>query len=274
MPAKIVLSKEEAERIAVSYAPRKFPATMQSTAHEFMSFNAAKAEGQESGFRIDRLVAEQTGIAELERLSIEEKVEREALLRVKELQEQAYQQAYQLGLDEGREKAFVERQSDLNESLLRMTELLASIERLKADLIAFNEAQIIQLIFGMARRLIMHEISVKPDLILEAVRQAVASAQSDEHVTVRVSPKDFAFIEGTREKLGKDFESVKRAKIEASDEVADGGCVVETNYGVVNATIDQRLEKLWRAVAEKLPKIQDVIATSPGDGTSDGNQGA
>jgi flagellar assembly protein FliH len=256
--AKAVLDKVDAEKIAVAYSPRRFPATISNVAHDFVAFNS----GNSSSFRIDRLVAEQTGVAELERLSIEEKVEREALLRLKDLQEQAYQQAYQLGLDQGREKAFLDQQTELNEKLLHLEELLNSIDRLKGDLIACNETQIVRLIFYMSKRLVLQEIEVKPELILEVVRQAVMGAQSDEKVTVRVSPSDFTFIESIKEKLGKDFDAVKRAKLDSSEDIMPGGCVVETNYGDVDATIDQRLDKLWSSISEKLPKVKNVVGTT------------
>lgn len=257
--AKAVLEKEDAEKVAVAYSPRKFPATISSVAKDFVAFNAG---GDESSFRIDKLVAQQTGIAEIERLSLEEKVEREALLRVKELQEQAYQQAYQLGLDEGREKAFHEQREVLSQKIQHLEELLSSIERLKGDLVACNETSIVRLAFYMAKRLVYKEISENPEIVLDVVKQAVESAQSDENVTVRVAPADFKFIESVKEMLGKDFDAVKRARLEPSDDIQAGGCVVETNYGDVNATVDQRLEKLWTSIADKLPKVKNVVGTS------------
>jgi flagellar assembly protein FliH len=106
---------------------------------------------------------------------------------------------------------------------------------------------------------VLHEVSISRETVLEVVKQAIESAQSDEKVTVRVSPQDFAFIESIKEKLGKDFDALKRSKIEASDDVADGGCVIETNYGDVNATVEQKLEKLWETISEKLPRIKNAI---------------
>ncbi len=260
--SKAVLTKEEAEKVAVVYAPRRFPATVSASASDFVAFNT----GTESSFRIDRLVAEQTGIAEIERLSIEEKVEREALTRLKELQEDAYQQAYQLGLDEGREKAFQENQAELQEKIRHLEGLLQSVENLKVDLVASNETHIVKLIYYMAKRVVLAEVNERQELVLEVVRQAVQSAQSEENVRVRVSHSDFEFIETAKEKLGKDFDSIKRAQIEASDDITNGGCIVETNYGDVNATLEQRLEKLWNSVAEKLPKVHNIVSSGNGEG--------
>jgi flagellar assembly protein FliH len=255
--AKSVLSKEEAENVAMAYSLRKFPTTVSKTASDFVAFNA----GSGSSFQIDNIVAEQTGIAQLERISIDEKVEQMALARLKDIQEQAYQQAYQLGLDEGREKAFLERKGEFEEKIQHMEDLVGSIARLKADLVAANETQIVSLVFYLAKRLVMKEIQEKPEIVLEVIRNAVESAQSDENVTVRLSLSDYEFVEGIKEKLGKEFESVKSARIESSADVSNGGCVVETNYGDVNATLEQRVEKLWASLSEKLHKVKNVIGS-------------
>lgn len=260
-----VFSREEAERLAVAYSPRKFPTVVTPAAKDFVAFQSDQAEaGTDPVFRIDKIVAEQTGVAELERASIEERVEREAIGRLKELQESAYQQAYQLGLDEGREKAFVEQRDLMAEKIQHLDSVIGSIETLKKDLVSFNESHLVKLVYSMARRLLMSEIEQKREIVLEVIKQAIESAQSDENVTVRVSATDYAFIEEIKERLGKGFEAVKAAKFEPSDEIADGGCVIETNYGDVDATVEQRLETLWSTLVGKLPKVKSVVAT-PGD---------
>lgn len=266
--AKAVLRKEEAEKVAIAFQPQKFPHVVTDTAKEFHALNAQTDEAGRPSFRIDRLVAEQTGVAELERLSIEEKVEREALLRLKEFQEAAYQEAYQLGLDEGRERALQERSVELGEKMQHLDDLLRSFETLKSDLIACNETQIVRLVFYMAKRLIYREIEIRPELILDVVREALLSAQSEENVTLQLSTSDLQFVESIKDKFGKEYEALKRAKLESSDEISPGGCVVETNFGDVNATLEQRLERLWSSVAEKLPKVKSVMSVGTSDGSS------
>ena len=76
---------------------------------------------------------------------------------------------------------------------------------------------------------------------------------------------DFTFIEGLKEKLDKEFDNVKRLKFEASEDVSNGGCVVETNFGDVNATLEQRLERLWGQLNDKLPKTSDVMSEVSGE---------
>lgn len=252
--AKSVLSREEAEKVAVAYSPRAFPATISPIAVEFVQY---QSQEENPSFRIDRLVAQQTGVAEIERLSIEEKVEQEALARLKDLQEEAYQQAYQLGLDEGRDQAFKQHEAELLERMSRLDQLTHSLANLKPDLVAFNESHLVRLAFYIARRIAMTEISTKPETILQVMNEAIASAQTEENVTIRISPDDYRFIESIKETIGKDLEAIRKAKIEESPEITSGGCIVATNYGDVDARVEQRIEKLWESLSEKLPKVKD-----------------
>lgn len=250
-----VLDKEEAEKVAINFTPRKFPLTIAPTAREFVALQSGK---ENPNFHIDRIVAQQTGVAELERISLEEKVEREALAKLKEIEENAYQAAYQLGLDEGKEKAFQENSAHMTEKLAHFEELITSISNLKSELVSFNETHLIKLIYYIASKIALKEIAENPELVMPLIRQSIESAQSEEKVTVRLSPSDYVFVEENRERVGREMEILKKVKLDQGENVRSGGCVVETNYGVVDATIEQRLNRMWEALVEKAPRSKDV----------------
>lgn len=43
--------------------------------------------------------------------------------------------------------------------------------------------------------------------------------------------------------------------------IKSGGCVIETNYGEIDAQVEQRLEQLWASINPALPKVKNVIAS-------------
>lgn len=254
-----VLDKNDADKVAVSYTPRKFPVVISPVAKEFVSH---QAESGKSRFRIDPLNAAQTGVAELERMSIEQQVEQLALEKMKSVQEEAYREAYQLGLDEGRDRAFAEHKADLEEKLASFDRVLTALSTLKNDLVTANEAHLMKLLMHMASRIAMDEVRSRPELILSVLRQAVESARSEEEVVARVSKQDLEFIEKAKERLGREMEFTKRVKLEESEGVSPGGCIVETNYGSVDASIEKRVARLWEIMAEKMPKVSDTVGES------------
>lgn len=253
-----VLNKAEAEKVAIVYTPRKFPLTITPNAQ---SFHALQTAENGSSFKVDSIVAKHTGIEELERLSLEKKVETEALAKLKEVQESAYQQAYELGLQEGRAQAYEEHNAVLTERLNTFEALLQKIENLKAELVTANESHLVTLVYHLASRLAMEEISSRKELILSVIRTAIGDVQSEERMTLKLAPSDLEFVEAMKDKASGELNSFKNMKIEESLAITPGGCIIETNYGVVDATVEKRVQKLWEALADKLPKVKDSVGS-------------
>ena len=254
-----IIDKDEAEKTAVTFFPKKFP--MRITEHA-VSFHKMQSGEKRTDFRIDHSVSEQTGIGELERLSIEERVEQQALIKVKEMQEEAYKAGHLLGRDEGNKAGFEECKLELAKRLESFDDFLFKIENLKAQLISHNEVFLLKLLYQMASKIAMVEIAEKPEIILEVLKQVAEAAQVDQKMTVKLAPSDLKFIVETQEKLSKNFDFIKNLKLEEAPEMSPGGCRVETNYGAINATVEQRVEKLWHSLIQKTPRTKDEL----GDG--------
>jgi flagellar assembly protein FliH len=257
--SKTIFMSEEAKGIVVDYRPPKIPSVVTPSAKAFVSLQSRQAQSGEVAFKIDRIVAQQTGIAALEQGSVDEKVEQEVLNRMKSIQEEAYQQAYSLGLDQGKEIAFQAKNSELEESIEKFDQMLASLEKLKEELVAQNEGHIVKMAVHIAQRLMMDELRDRRDVILNVVRHSIDASQSEENIVVRLSPGDFSFIEAAKEHLGREYALVKKAKVESNNLIQDGGCIVETNYGEVDATLEKRIEKLWAALEEQIPKTTKTV---------------
>ncbi len=260
MNAKSVIEKDEAEIVAVTFFPKKFPMRITENA---VSFHKIQSGERRTDFKIDHSVSEQTGIGELERLSIEERVEQQALIKVKELQEAAYKAGYELGRDEGAKSGFEESKTELAGRLKDFDQFLFKIENLKAQLISHNEVFLLKLLYQMASRIAMTEIAERPEIILDVLKQVAEAAQGDQKMTVKLAPSDLKFILETQDKLEKKFDFIKTLKLEEASDLSPGGCRVETNYGAINATVEQRVEKLWSSLIQKTPRTKDEV----GDGT-------
>lgn len=257
-----ILSKEDADTRVVEYTPREFPNRMSEAAVEFVRFQSTQESPE---FKIDRIVSMTTGIAELEKVSLSERVETEALERLKSMQEEAYRQGYDLGRDEGQESAYQEKSGELEQRIQQLDGIMSVLETLKTELVKQNEASIVKLIYQVANKIAMAEIKQQPELLLPVIQQAAAGSQDEEQIVIRISQPDLEFIENTKARLGQEFEFVKRAKLESSEDVRQGGCVIVTNFGQVDATIEKRLEKVWASIETKLPKQNDVLEEPSSD---------
>ncbi len=116
-----------------------------------------------------------------------------------------------------------------------------------------RETDLIRMSVAIAEKIVRHKLEVDPDgardLIIEAVHQVSGSGRLE----LRLNPGDL-------ERLGTDAEAVIRSiscvgdvELIADPSISSGGCVIETQHGVVDATLEAKLER----IASELIQISD-----------------
>ncbi len=253
--SKNFLRKGAAENKVLEFVPQKFELGTPTQARNYLN---AKKHG--SDFEMSDVLRVQTGIDQIEKIDEEEKIEGKALEKLKEIQEKAYQEAYQLGLDEGKQKAFNDFSAHIQENLDRLAAVISHIEKLKESLMSFNESHLIKLMFHMASRLAHTHLENNNPLIVDIIKNSVNLAQDEEEIVVRVSAQQFDFLEQLKTENGREYDFLKKIKLEPSAEVSPGGCIVETNYGEVDARIEQRTKQLWEGLIDNMPKVKNKLA--------------
>ncbi len=257
MSKTVVREANPAQRV-LDYTPRKFDIGVPAPARDFQEIQKER----ENSFRMSDVLRIQTGLSKIEAEETEEAVERRTLEKLKEIQEAAYQEAYQLGLEEGRKEAFAKSAQDIDTSLLELATLVGNIESLKSELLKQNESHLVKLLLHVGTRLAHHEIQVNNDCVVDIMRRAIEAAQIDEEVTVQVSPTQFEFLESLKNETDRNLEFLKKVKLVPIEAIGHGGCIIETNYGVIDARIEERISKLWESMAENLYRVKDKIGVA------------
>ena len=224
--------------MAINYEPVSIDSQLSDQAIKYVDNKDAAGD-----FRVNAVVAEYTGIKELEKLSQQRELEKEALKLSQEVQETAYKEAYNLGKEEGRKEAFDQEKARIDDEIETFRKIIEEIRSIKTGLLKDNEKHIVNLCFYLAKRLLMKEIDENVEYPKTIIKRAIEMAQSDENITIRLSPTDYKFIMRNKEEVLADLNLNQNTKIEEED-MERGGVILETNYGVIDASIEQRLEKL------------------------------
>ncbi|MCB0411708.1 MAG: hypothetical protein KDD22_04240 [Bdellovibrionales bacterium] len=251
------LSRKEAEDpqgpVVVEYRPKEFPVSMSGEAKGFL----LKQNNQtKSHFKINPLIADRAGISKLKADALEREIEKQALVKLKEVQERAYREAFELGLLEGTEKAFEERKEEFENRLNYLDSFIHTIEDLKVRLLQENETQIVTLIYQIGKALALKQITEDRSVIVEVVKKIMEDIQSDERIIIRIPPDDHKFIQDLKTTSPKDAEVFSKVKLEVDPNVKSGGCLLDTNFGSIDASIEHRVTKAWETLRARAPKIQ------------------
>ena len=97
----------------------------------------------------------------------------------------------------------------------------------------------------LARQVVRSELELRPELVVAVAQEAVDTLLlSAHHITVRVHPDDHALVsQGAAEVL-----AARGARVLADAGLSRGGCLVESDIGVIDATLETR----WRRAAATL----------------------
>jgi flagellar assembly protein FliH len=176
------------------------------------------------------------------REEVEEELES---LRLK-TKEEAYAQGYQEGLVDGEEKALQQAKDLLD--LLRTT--VDEGVRLRANGLAALEEDFLKLSLLLADKLVRKTIEDDISWLGPIIRDALYSLGTVSEIVVFVSPMDYSLIQ---EREGS-LQAGLRTKIVFQTDPAlnQGGCLIESENGLIDARLEQRLGKLGRSLMEVL----------------------
>jgi len=146
--------------------------------------------------------------------------------------EEERRRGYEEGLAEGREQILMQK-LDLVEESVRYME---SIE------VAVSE------IVMKALRKCVAEIGDR-ELVLQIVRKSMqAAVRNQRQITIRVNPEMVATVKGRLAEILADFPSVSFAEVAEDPHQPATGCIVETEAGVVEASVDGQLAAIEKSI--------------------------
>ena len=166
-----------------------------------------------------------------------------------ELQQQAYDEGFQAGYEDGRNKAMAEMR-EMIEAANETTTL--SYENATQYLI--NQERVI-LDIGMhsAERIINRVIEEDDEAYLSIVRKGIKEAQESKEIKLFVPTEQFKMVTTHRSELASIFPPETPFLIFVNEDFNATDCFIETNHGRIVVSVDEQLNEL----KEQLVKIME-----------------
>ena len=132
--------------------------------------------------------------------------------------------------------------------LQAVTELLTGARAAATRARNAAESELRVLAVRIAEKILARELQLKPDAVADVVAQALAHAGEPRDVVVRMNPADLEAIERGKPRLIERVRSARAVTFRADETLARGGCIVESELGVVDARLSTQLEAIERAL--------------------------
>ena len=181
--------------------------------------------------------------AEIAQIKIEAEIaqiKKEAEKKIKIAEKKAYDRGFLKGLQEGTDQ----EKRKISTVLESITKITKDFRGLKEEYFKNSEKDIVELIFLIAKKVIHKEVSLSKDIILAVVRDAMKSVRDKKDIKITLNPKDYNYIMETQPNFFNNFCDMKNILIEKDEGIGQGGAVIETHSGGIDARLDQQLSKI------------------------------
>jgi type III secretion protein L len=125
-----------------------------------------------------------------------------------------------------------------------ITEVNAARDRYLAE----SEPELVRLAVRIAHKIIGEELRTHPEAIVNIARECLQGLRRERSLTLRVPPADVDLIRDRIRLLSQSAGRERSIEVVADPDISPGGCIVESEYGV----IDARLETQIRCMEEIL----------------------
>lgn len=140
-----------------------------------------------------------------------------------------------------REKA---RQDGYADGLAKWNEILARTSQRADEVRKSWEETMLKLSVRVAEKIIGEELKLHSDAIVTIVREVLQCARFGRQITIQVNEAEAQLVRSRVDRLKASLGVNSDIEIVASNSVPPGGCVVESELGVVDARLETQLKCL------------------------------
>ncbi len=137
----------------------------------------------------------------------------------------------------------------------------SDIEDLRNSITAFFNAkqevfdmivpEIADISIDIAKKIIKKELTSTPELILDSVRDIMKNLSKEESkITIRTNPSQVNLLKGEVPEIAENLGMEAKILVIPDESVMEGGCILTTTNGVVDATIETQLAIISEALKE------------------------
>jgi flagellar assembly protein FliH len=112
------------------------------------------------------------------------------------------------------------------------------------------ETAAVELSAAIAGKILRHELSRRPELAAPVIREALQLAAGQPHVRLHLHPLDLAQLHDCGAQAAGRLSAVGEATLVPDERVTRGGCIIETQHGVIDARLETQIDRIVSELLE------------------------
>ena len=167
--------------------------------------------------------------------------DRNLVSRAQEEAENIKKSAFEEGYRKGMEQANVDMETFRNS--------FSEFMNAPKNVFEYIAPDILEISVDIAKKIIKKEVESDPQVLVNTIVDVLKTvSKSEPKINIRVKPQAVQFIKDTVPNITYEYGIDAKVNIIADPSIEEGGCIFQTNNGIVDASIDTQLEIIKKAI--------------------------
>jgi flagellar assembly protein FliH len=208
-----------------------------------------------SMFKVNPLVEQHRGFKDQEDREYEERVEEEVKRRIAEIQDEAFKAGFDEGVNQGREEIFVQMRSTVDQKLENFSQMVTAVLNTQEEILKNQKAEMYVLLRNLSKWIVLRELSEDGKYIERLLEKLLVEMQVRSNLLIQVNTDDFAKMPEVLEHVQSRLGEMKNVRVEIDSAVTSRGIVIESDNGIINATMEEQFKSLDKLFEDVLAKV-------------------
>jgi flagellar assembly protein FliH len=162
-------------------------------------------------------------------------------------------EALEQGREAGRQEGYADGKVEVGRLIERTQSVLERAQDKRGDILAETEQEVINLVLLMTRKVVKVIADNQREVIISNVEQALKKVRDRGNILIHVNLVDLKLTTEHIKEFIQMMEGVKSIQVVEDSSVDPGGCIIETDFGEIDARIASQLAELEAKILEVSP---------------------
>jgi flagellar assembly protein FliH len=189
----------------------------------------------------------------------------------KDLENRLFREAKEKALDaekEAYEKGFAQGEKDgvelgcrrFEAHLQAFQKILEEVQRYQREFHRKHEQEMVKFLLTVVGKILHQEIPHAEEVITATLREAFQYVEERKKIRVHLHPKDYEFLTAHPDRLpfSLNGENPEGIRLVANSSLLRGGCLLETAFGDIDATIESQLDRVTTGIWQKINSCENT----------------
>lgn len=226
------------------------------TKNEFQKIiKEERVSAKNNQFKVNPIVEKHRGLKDQEEQEFQQVVEKEVAKRVSEIQDEAFKAGFDEGVNQGREEIFNEMRSVVDQKLDNFSQMVTEVLKTQDEILTKQKKEIYVLLRNLTKWIIIRELKEDGNYIERLLEKLLLEIQARNNLLILVNPHDFGGMTEILDHVQSRLGELKNVRVEIDSAILTSGMIVESDNGIINATMEEQFKSLDKLFEDVLVDI-------------------